>query len=174
MEKRYRIRGAVAGDIVSILALDREIETLPHWRPADYLAALPARGKETRIEGIRRCIFVAEVGSVIAGFAVVKVEVTEALAELESVGVATRARHSGFGRALCEAVIEWSERMGATEVKLEVRSRSTGPTALYETLGFEAVGRRAKYYREPPDDAILMRLNLRDRSASGFTRSRDL
>jgi ribosomal-protein-alanine N-acetyltransferase len=158
MDKAYRIRSAVIGDVESVLALDRAIVTLPHWRIEDYLAALPFSGRETGIGGICRCFFVAVADSAVVGFAVGKV--MEAVAELESVGVTKRLRRMGVGRALCAAVIEWSERMGASEIELEVRSQSAGPIALYARLGFLGAGRRAKYYRDPVDDAVLMRLDL--------------
>jgi ribosomal-protein-alanine N-acetyltransferase len=41
-----------------------------------------------------------------------------------------------------------------------VRSANLGAVGLYEGLGFERVGSRKGYYREPVDDAILMRLKL--------------
>ena len=166
MDRRYRIRSAVAGDITRVVELDLEIDTVPHWRTTDYLSALPIVGHAKEIDGVRRCFFVAEVDSAVVGFAVAKVTTSEALAELESVGVIDRARRLGIGRALCDAVIEWSTRMGAAELALEVRSQSAGPIAMYQALGFEPVGRRPGYYREPVDDAVVMRLGFGARGGS--------
>jgi len=45
-------------------------------------------------------------------------------------------------------------------VELEVRAGSLGARRLYEGLGFVEVGRRVRYYDEPVDDAVLMRLEL--------------
>jgi [ribosomal protein S18]-alanine N-acetyltransferase len=45
-------------------------------------------------------------------------------------------------------------------VELEVRAGSAGAIALYERLGFVAVGRRPGYYRSPVEDAVLMRLEV--------------
>ena len=47
-------------------------------------------------------------------------------------------------------------------MELEVRAGSVGAIALYEGLGFVVVGRRRGYYREPVEDALLMRLELGD------------
>ncbi len=66
----------------------------------------------------------------------------------------------GVGAALCEAVVAWCAGRGATEVELEVRAGSAGAIALYERLGFVAVGRRPGYYRSPMEDAVLMRLEV--------------
>jgi ribosomal-protein-alanine N-acetyltransferase len=80
--------------------------------------------------------------------------------ELESVAVADAARRMGVGSALCRAVREWCEQQGAGAIELEVRSASVGAVALYERLGFVRFGRRARYYRNPVDDALLLRLEL--------------
>ncbi len=96
----------------------------------------------------------------LVGFAVGKVVAAARLAELESVVVAAPARRLGAGRALCEAVIEWCRRQGATSMELEVRAASNGARALYEELGFAVEGIRQGYYRDPEEDAVLMRLNL--------------
>jgi ribosomal-protein-alanine N-acetyltransferase len=79
---------------------------------------------------------------------------------LERVVVGVAIQREGVGRALCEAVIGWCKREGVVAVELEVRSANLGAVGLYEGLGFERVGSRKGYYREPVDDAILMRLKL--------------
>jgi ribosomal-protein-alanine N-acetyltransferase len=64
------------------------------------------------------------------------------------------------GRALCAAVLEWCRARGADAVELEVRAGSLGAIALYRQLRFIEVGRRSAYYRNPEDDAVLMRAAL--------------
>jgi ribosomal-protein-alanine N-acetyltransferase len=81
-------------------------------------------------------------------------------AELESIAVAEGARRCGIGEALCLAVANWCVAQGATELLLEVRASSAGAIALYAKAGFAAVGRRARYYSQPEDDAVVMRLGL--------------
>jgi ribosomal protein S18 acetylase RimI-like enzyme len=44
------------------------------------------------------------------------------------------------------------------EIALEVRAGSVGAIAFYQGLGFVRVGRRARYYNDPEDDALMMRL----------------
>jgi ribosomal-protein-alanine N-acetyltransferase len=62
---------------------------------------------------------------------------------------------------LCAAVVDWCGELGAAALELEVRAGSVGAIALYTGLGFVGIGRRAGYYREPVEDALLMRLDLR-------------
>ena len=40
---------------------------------------------------------------------------------------------------------------------LEVRSSNAPARALYEKLGFAQVGRRPNYYRNPKEDALILR-----------------
>lgn len=163
----HRIRLAVPADIEGIVALDRRTHNVPHWAVADYLGAVTSAGGGLEVGGLkttgtRRCVFVANVAEAIVGFSIGRVTAVgqEVLAELESVGVADSARRAGIGRAMCEAVIAWASDAGASEIELEVRSKSDGAIALYSSLGFAVVGFRPKYYREPDDDAVLMRLSV--------------
>jgi ribosomal-protein-alanine N-acetyltransferase len=149
-----RIRAARREDVEAVVALERGVAEAPHWAEREYV------GMVERAPGgaVRRCLLVAERGDALVGFAVGKVVVGVG-GELESVAVAAGARRAGVGRALCEAVIAWCRGEAAWEVELEVRSASRGAIALYESLGFVAVGMRKGYYREPSDDAVLMLLS---------------
>jgi len=146
-----RVREAGAADLAGVLALERDVAEAPHWAEGVYREIVSG-------SGIPRCLFVAEAEGLLLGFAVGVV--TGDSAELESVAVRGDARRRGVGRALCDAVAEWCRSQGATALELEVRAASAGAMALYEGLGFVSVGRRREYYREPVDDAVLMRLKL--------------
>jgi [ribosomal protein S18]-alanine N-acetyltransferase len=153
-----QLRTARASDLDAIVALERETGFAPHWPAAAYAAILDPASPQ-------RCLIVAEADAKLAGFAVglmhpVAAGSPERVAELESVAVASNSRRAGIGRALCMAVIEWCREQGATEMVLEVRVSSAGAIALYAALGFTQMGRRPRYYRDPEDDAVVMRLVL--------------
>lgn len=148
-----RIRTARREDVGAVVALERGVVEASHWAEGEYVGIV---GGVTG-GAVRRCLLVAERGDALVGFAVGKV-IAGVGGELESVAVAAGARRAGVGRALCEAVISWCRAEGAEEVELEVRSASQAAMALYESLGFVRVGMRRGYYREPADDAVLMRL----------------
>jgi ribosomal-protein-alanine N-acetyltransferase len=152
----YEIRPADLSDLEAIFALERATPTAPHWPRGAYDAILAAE-----IFSPRRCLMVANMDGIVtlAGFAVGVVH-PAGDSELESVAVAESARRRGIGRAMCAAVAEWCRLQGARELLLEVRASSAGPIAMYESLGFAAVGRRPRYYHHPEDDAVVMRLLL--------------
>lgn len=149
----FSVRAAVAADLAAVIALERAASEAPHWGEAEYAAAIDG------VTGyLRRRLFVAEADGAVIGFAVGKV--AGEVAELESVAVDLRMRRGGVGRSLCKAVIAWCRGEDASAVELEVRAASAGAIGLYRGLRFVAVGLRPRYYSEPVDDAVLMRLDL--------------
>lgn len=161
---RIQLRPAVAQDLNAILDIELASETAPHWPHAAYAAILDP--DPSQAAAILRCLIVAYDGELPAGFAVGRMHPAEGIAELESVVVTVSVRRAGIGRALCAAVFDWCRSQGASEIILEVRTNSTAAIALYIGLGFTKTGRRPLYYRDPDDDALLMRLPLDDRAIS--------
>jgi ribosomal-protein-alanine N-acetyltransferase len=175
MTSQTQIRPVVASDLNALLALDRATENAPHWPLASYAAILDAAGDRSTGQpslSPGRRLIVAHRGGLLAGFAVGLVNPVPShtgapcTAELESVVVASAARRAGLGRALCRSLFDWYGSLGATDVILEVRAASSGAIALYTGLGFAQAGRRLRYYRNPDDDALVMRLPLRDLPSS--------
>ena len=49
---------------------------------------------------------------------------------------------------------------GVRSLYLEVRESNVAARALYDSEGFAAVGRRRGYYRNPLEDALLLRREI--------------
>jgi [ribosomal protein S18]-alanine N-acetyltransferase len=158
----FRVQVAGAADLAEVVALERSVAEAPHWAEADYAAIVNVNVDGVTDGGVRRCLLIAEGEGRLVGFAVGKVigSAVGGVAELESVVVDLTARRRGVGKALCRVVAAWSRERGATALELEVRAGSAGAIALYVGLGFIVVGRRGGYYRDPVEDAVLMRLEL--------------
>lgn len=146
-----QVRAGTEADVARVVEIELAAETAPHWGADAYLRIVQREGI------VRRCLVVAE-AELVVGFAVGKV--MGELGELESVAVLAEARGRGIGSALCVAVVDWLRDAGATVVELEVRAGSFGAQRMYQRMGFVAVGRRARYYSLPIEDAVLMRLEL--------------
>ena len=159
MRHQVEPRPAIAADLDAVMALERATENAPHWPSTAYNTILVESANSPE-----RCLFVAYIADRLAGFAVALirpiVDGVVRTAELESVAVATFARRTGVGRALCHTVFDWCRARGATEIMLEVRATSLDANCLYDSLGFNLVARRPRYYRSPDDDALLRRLPL--------------
>lgn len=79
---------------------------------------------------------------------------------LMNVAVLPRVRRHGIGGAL---VRELLGRLGpGAPVTLEVRESNQPAIAMYERLGFRALGRRPGYYPDNGESAVLMWINPPD------------
>ena len=97
-------------------------------------------------------------GKSLYGFIAARVAADEL--HINNIGVRTEARARGIGSALLRAAIATGRRLGARRALLEVRAGNLAAQALYSRCGFETVGRRRNYYREPPEDALVMSVDL--------------
>src|SRR2546425_4490531 len=98
---------------------------------------------------------VAERQGVVAGYVVAHSAADEG--EILNLGVAPAHRRQGIGRALVERVLQELAGLGVRTVYLEVRASNASARRLYESLGFGEVARRARYYRRPVEDAVVLR-----------------
>jgi ribosomal-protein-alanine N-acetyltransferase len=95
------------------------------------------------------------------GFVLVRVAADEA--EILTLAVRPAARRAGLASRLVRAAAARAAREGATRLFLEVAEDNAAARALYAGLGFEAAGRRPRYYARsegPAVDALLLVLNL--------------
>ena len=77
--------------------------------------------------------------------------------DMMNVAVHPDHRRKGVGEALVVALEEALKAQESTCLTLEVRASNDPAKALYEKLGFSEVGRRKNYYRNPKEDALIMR-----------------
>lgn len=80
---------------------------------------------------------------------------------LTDLGVTASFRRRGLGRLLVSALRAEGERDGARVVLLEVRESNVPALSLYSWLGFVELDRRARYYEDTGEDAVVMQLELR-------------
>ena len=77
--------------------------------------------------------------------------------EILNLGVAPGDRRRGIARALVEEVLAALRSRAVRVVYLEARESNAAARRLYARVGFAEVGRRAKYYRRPVEDAVILR-----------------
>ena len=120
------------------------------WTVSAYQAILrdPLQG---------RVLVASDDGRVVA-FLCIRVVAGEAEVMNLAVDPAWRRRH--IASRLLEQGLRFAGMEGATRVFLEVRTTNQAALRFYERFGFTAVGLRTRYYREPPDDAVLLARSL--------------
>lgn len=78
-------------------------------------------------------------------------------ADMMNVAVHPDYRRRGIARELVMGLVAALEAKGVHSLALEVRASNAPAIALYEQLGFIQVGRRPNYYRNPKEDALILR-----------------
>lgn len=78
-----------------------------------------------------------------------------------NIAIARNYQKLGYGSMLIKSVIDLYAVKGCTDFFLEVRIGNRQAINLYTKFGFRTIGRRRNYYRNPPEDALIMRLNYR-------------
>lgn len=73
----------------------------------------------------------------------------------------------GFGRQMLQHLIDEAVHNGRDVITLEVRESNAPARHMYESFGFAVVGRRAGYYQDNREDAVVMTLDLRRDGGQG-------
>ena len=81
-------------------------------------------------------------------------------ADMMNVAVEPSARRRGVAERLVSRLVCDLGCLGVKHLTLEVRVSNEPAIALYNKLGFVQVGRRPNYYRNPKEDALILRKGL--------------
>jgi len=80
--------------------------------------------------------------------------------DVQTIAVADSHRGKGLGRALMEQLLATAKAQGSEQVLLEVRIDNEPAISLYQTLGFERIDVRKRYYQPDDVDALIMRMKI--------------
>lgn len=76
--------------------------------------------------------------------------------EIYRIATTESKRGRGIAYRLMSYALKTERGRGLECVFLEVRSRNLPAISLYRSFGFTQIGRRAGYYKNPDDDALIM------------------
>jgi [ribosomal protein S18]-alanine N-acetyltransferase len=80
--------------------------------------------------------------------------------EIYNIGVAREFQRSGIGSRLIREFVERCRHAGVRDIWLEVRAANAAAIGFYRKFGFSEYAARPNFYRDPPDDAVIMRLTI--------------
>jgi ribosomal-protein-alanine acetyltransferase len=148
------LRPAVEADLDSIWAIESAVFGAEAWSrelmreelTADHRVYLALEDSDGRIRGYGGLLAVGTEG------------------DIQTVALDPDARGAGRGRLLMNALLDAAEGLGVREVFLEVRADNPVARGLYAALGFAEIGVRPRYYQPDDVDAVVMRLEMKDRS----------
>lgn len=77
--------------------------------------------------------------------------------DMMNVAVHPDYRKQGIATALILGLVEELRKRGSRSLTLEVRASNETAISVYRKLDFQEVGRRKNYYRNPREDALILR-----------------
>ena len=143
------IVAATRADIDAVAALEVVAFADP-WTRQAFEAALKERHARFRVARFS--------DGTLAGYLIAWFVLDEG--EIANLAVVPTARRRGIARTLLEAIVAEATESRIARLFLEVRESNVAARALYDSLGFAPIARRARYYRKPVEDAIVLRLDL--------------
>ena len=148
-----KIRQFERQDLQPLIAIQNKTPESARWLEADYIRLTSDAG------GI---ILVAELETMtpprVMGFVAFLRLIDEA--ELLNMAVDPEHRHQGVGKALLDEARKRLLQAGTKQVFLEVRRSNKTAQGLYFAAGFGLHSMRKDYYRDPPEDAYVLSLQL--------------
>ena len=98
---------------------------------------------------------VAVDGSRVAGYVGSQTVIDET--DMMNIAVHPDYRRRGIAERLVKDLVAQLNVLGSRALMLEVRASNAPAIALYEKQGFRQVGLRKNYYRNPKEDAMILR-----------------
>src|SRR5260370_21459240 len=143
------IRALLPAEVAAGTTILREVPEAAKWR---------AEGEREALNWPGTVAFVSEEEGKVSGFILGRQVADEA--EILNLAVTVAYRRRGEGGALLKAAFAEFQSRGVSRVFLEVRESNETGIAFYEKRGFSKMGRRAGYYRDPDEAAIVMEKKL--------------
>lgn len=146
-------------DLLEVVEIEEQ-SGLSRWGWAAYYAELQGGNRELMLVAKPLAAIGLEQHQ-IAGYIVARETAGEL--HVNNIAVRDRYRRRGYGALLLGRVLDEARRKHATTAFLEVRSGNSAAQSLYQKCGFKPIARRANYYSDPPEDAVVMSLDLRSK-----------
>lgn len=144
---RATVREVAPNDIAAIARIERASFGDP-WSQESFRELL----------GMPAAIFLVATRpaeNTVAGYVIAAIASDQA--EILNLAVRPSDRRGGLGGELLDAAFSVLRSRGAREVFLEVRESNQAALGLYRSRGFTALSRRRNYYRNPLEDALVLR-----------------
>ena len=140
-----KVRTATPADLPSMMRIASHAVTAAQWTTQQYEQVFSAD----------RAVWVIEEGSRVMGFLVGRAIAGQW--EIENIAISGPGRRRGLGSHLLGEFLHHVRSSGGREVSLEVRESNHAARALYEKWAFIEAGRRKSYYKDPSEDALILK-----------------
>lgn len=138
-----RVRRAELSDLDDLVALEETSFATDRLSRAQYRRHLDSETAQVLVASANHRRFL--------GTAVVFFRKGTQVARLYSIATSATARGKGVGSALLDAAEHTAKRRRCHVLRLEVRTDNDVAIRLYERLGYQRIGRYARYYGDGAD-----------------------
>ena len=135
-----------ADHVVSVAAIEKECFGVDAWSE---------RSVASELENKLALWLVAVEENTVAGYVGSQTVCNET--DMMNVAVTVDFRRRGIAEQLVLALVEELKAIDSHSLTLEVRASNAPAIGLYEKLGFVQTGLRKNYYRNPREDALILR-----------------
>lgn len=142
------LRKMTLEDLPAVVDLDQKSFSLP-WPERSFRFELTENL-------VSRC-WVAELDGKVVGMIVIWLVAEEA--HVATIATHPNYRRQGVAKRLLSYALHQLVDEGARSSFLEVRESNVAAQEMYRKFGYEATGRRRRYYKDNDEDAILMNLD---------------
>ena len=140
-------------DLLEVVELE-ETSGLSRWGWAAYYAELQGNNKHLMLVARLPPTHGQHRAPQLAGYIVARIGADEL--HINNVAVREGYRRRGIGRSLLDHILAEGKRADVARAFLELRAGNSAALALYESCGFKITARRARYYSDPVEDALVM------------------
>lgn len=146
--RQFCIRAMSEQDIPEVLLIERISFSTP-WSETSFF---------NEIRKSRSIARVAVLDEAVAGY----ICVDHIFDECHILNLATHPNHRrlGIATALVQGILAELREEACRFLYLEVRASNSIAKAFYHGLGFRIIGTRKQYYVAPPEDGVIMQLEL--------------
>jgi ribosomal-protein-alanine N-acetyltransferase len=148
MNGRPLIRAIESSDVECVLAIQGACPEVAQWIADDY----------SRVANGEMSGWVAVEHPRLVGFLIARRIVSDI--EILNLAVIADSRRRGIGASLLQRSLEWASEFRAENAVLEVRESNLAALQFYNRHGFKSIARRARYYVNPADDALVLSKTL--------------
>ena len=152
------IRGLNTADLAQVMQLEIEVFGNEAWSESNMKAEL----------GAAHSHYLGVFDSDLVGYAGLRVSPLDFAADIQTIAVSSKARGAGLGRGLMQRLLQHAAAAGSEQVFLEVKASNEVAISLYRSLGFEQIDIRKRYYQPSGEDALVMRLGIKQPTVLGI------
>jgi ribosomal-protein-alanine N-acetyltransferase len=145
-------------DLLEVVDIEEQ-SGLSRWGWAAYYSEVQGGNRDLMLVARAPGSKLRRVSHTLAGYIVARIAADEL--HINNVAVREIYRRQGIGLNLLDRILKEGRRRGVKAAFLELRAGNRAALSLYEKCGFRLSSRRKKYYSEPPEDALVMTIQLR-------------